>query len=570
MKPFRPGTLPEPAFDARESFALLQAAPCRIDYSAADPMLDWTHPELAEAVFHTPRHAVPRTVDELCDQILHDAARQRQNAISRLTWDGACYELNYQIMARNGQAIWIEERGQRVSGDGASAHDVMCVFTEVSSRRARDQEQARFTQTDSLTQLWTRERLRDGLDYLIPSAERYGRDFAYIVLRVSNLPDINTAYGYDAGDRLLDAIAGRLRADISAPDLLARVGGISFGIALADCAAEDIAARAQSLQALLTNEPYMTPAGEIYATLFAGGLQCSGESISGFDILLKGREALEESERRGDFYTLYTDDLTPSQHRTVQPKFGADDIIGALNARRISLAYQPIVHTLTRDPHHYECLLRLTRDDGEVVSAGEFILAAERLGHVHLLDRRALEIASETLLNYPDVHLALNVSAATVKNESASEGYLRALRALGPYASRLTIELTETVALEDPALAGKFSMTARALGCRFAIDDFGAGYTSFQNLMAIEADEIKIDGSFIRDLSRVHHKQVFVRMMVDLAQTFSVKTVAEMVSSREDAELLSRFGVDFLQGFMFGIPGPAPEMGESLTRRSRA
>jgi len=119
--------------------------------------------------------------------------------------------------------------------------------------------------------------------------------------------------------------------------------------------------------------------------------------------------------------------------------------------------------------------------------------------------------------------------------------------------------IAETAALDDPATAGGFSTAVRALGCTFAIDDFGAGYTTFQNLMLIEADEIKIDGSFIRDLSVTKHKQVFVRMIVDLAQTFGVKTVAEFVTSPEDADLLTRLGVDYLQGYLFGMPNTSPD-----------
>ena len=172
-----------------------------------------------------------------------------------------------------------------------------------------------------------------------------------------------------------------------------------------------------------------------------------------------------------------------------------------------------------------------------------------------------MEIAQKTLKDWPDIRIALNVSAATVKQEDTARSYLDALRALGRDCERIIIEMTETVALEDPTMASRFSTEVRSFGCHFSIDDFGAGYTTFRNLMAIEADEIKIDGSFIRDLSLTPHKQVFVRMMVDLAQTFSVKTVAEMVGSREDADLLTRLGVDYLQGYMFGLPGPIPQTG---------
>jgi len=185
-------------------------------------------------------------------------------------------------------------------------------------------------------------------------------------------------------------------------------------------------------------------------------------------------------------------------------------------------------------------------------------MEAEKLGLVDLLDRRALELASETLRQMPDVHIALNVSAGTVKNRATADAYIAALRALGPDVNRVTLELTETVALEDPAMASRFSVETRSLGCQFAVDDFGAGYTTFRNLMAIEADTIKIDGSFIQNISRIPNNQTFVRMMVDLAQTFGVKTVAEMVDNHADADLLKRLGVDYLQGYMFGIPSASP------------
>jgi len=149
-------------------------------------------------------------------------------------------------------------------------------------------------------------------------------------------------------------------------------------------------------------------------------------------------------------------------------------------------------------------------------------------------------LASVTLLRDSSIRLALNLSAGTVKNMKAADAYLDALKALGPAAQRVTLELTETVALDDPAMANRFCVEARQLGTDFAIDDFGSGYTTFQNLMAIEADTIKIDGSFIQDLAVMPHKQTFVRMMVDLAQTFNVKTVAEMVDSRDNADLLMR------------------------------
>ena len=230
-------------------------------------------------------------------------------------------------------------------------------------------------------------------------------------------------------------------------------------------------------------------------------------------------------------------------------------LLEALNARQVVCAFQPVVDARNFDVHHYECLLRVMETEyDQPLPPGPFIAAAEELGLIHLLDRRMLENAARALIGRGDLRLALNVSAQTVANRRAADDYLDALRALGPAASRLTLELTETVAVDDPTLAARFSTRARAMGCKFAVDDFGSGYTTFRNLLAIEADSIKIDGSFIEDLLTEERARTFIRMIVDLAQTFGVDTVAERVETAEEAAMLSQLGVDFLQGYHFGVP----------------
>ena len=236
------------------------------------------------------------------------------------------------------------------------------------------------------------------------------------------------------------------------------------------------------------------------------------------------------------------------------PALSRDDLLDALNGGRVRLAFQPIVAARTHRIKHYECLMRMLSESGEVLSAAQVIGSAERLGLVGLLDRRALEMAARTMIARTDLWLALNVSAQTVADRAQADDYLDALKMLGPAARRLTIELTETIAVDDPTMAARFATHARALGCRFAVDDFGSGYTSFRNLMAIEADAIKIDGDFIDGLLGSPRAQTFVRMMVDLAQTFGVETVAERVESRDVADTLAELGVDGLQGYYFGRP----------------
>ena len=525
----------------------------------------WQNEENAASLLCSQSPSLPRSLSELVERICGNGASKRNQAIAALTWNGAKFQVDYKIRTFDGRDIWVEERGKRLAGDGTRATQIIGVITDIQNRKGREEQAGFHAAFDSLTGLWNKTRMTEGLTHLLSYAQRYDRQSGYIVFKISNLDDINSTYGYEAGDHLLKAVAHRLKSCVRSPDICARVSDVSFGIGLTDCDGEQMKMVAERIGKSLKGAPYESPYGDLRARFAVGGIALSQKAVSAVDAMDQVKTAIAHSQLQHGEFVAFSSKLPDLKPRQNSKEFVREDIILALNDRRISLAYQPIINAKSRDTHHFECLLRLKRDDGEVVSAADFIMAAERLECVDLLDRRAMEIAAVTLKSHPDIKLALNVSAATVKNKETALAYLAALKALGADTARVTIELTETVALEDPAMANWFSVESRALGCKFAIDDFGAGHTTFSNLMAIEADEIKIDGSFIRDLSLTPHKQVFVRMMVDLAQTFSVKTVAEMVGNRDDAELLTRLGVDYLQGFMFGVPSAAPQLDDKRT-----
>lgn len=559
-----PASIPEDAApDAPPSyahtavnFALMGATPFEMD---KDGHMHWPNAGDAARLLRCRPETLPQSRDGFDSRLEASARRQRSTALRSLTWDGARYHISYQIDGMDGRRVWVEERGQRLMGEGATPHAITAVLIDIQGRKAEEQAAIYNASFDPQTDMWNARRLSEAIGFLHQGLRYFRRSGAVLRVRIANLPDINASYGYDTGDHLLSAVAARLKARYNAPDMVGRVGGISFAIALADCAPDEMAVRANKLLTALSDTPYPSPHGNLYAEFTVAAVPLDPSDRPDMDALMRrSRATLQKSTAQSLRYLAYDPAAIAAPEPTARRVLQPDDIITALNDRRISLAYQPIIHAQTRDLHHYECLLRLKRDDGEIVSAGGFIMAAEKLGLVNLLDRRALEIAADTLQRYPEIKLALNVSAATVKDMDTANAYLEALRALGPATSRVTLELTETVALEDPAMASRFSVEARMMGCEFSIDDFGSGYTTFQNLMAIEADSVKIDGSFIRDLSMTPHKQTFVRMMVDLAQTFGVTTVAEMVETREDADLLKRLGVDYLQGFMFGVPSAAP------------
>lgn len=517
--------------------------------------------ELGCQVLKSHSEGLPQTLKSLTARMSADDIRARQQAIARLSWDGAQYCERYDWRTAQGDVITLEERGIRISGEAGRARLIHGVLRNVTQAQRQAEKQANLAIYDELTGLLNQSAFERALQQLMALCARQRLPGALLRIRLTNLDDINSVYGYDMGDRFLALVAGRLGQALRAPDEIARLEDGDFAVTVYGADAAAIELLCERLEAELGKAPFLTPYGALYGefALSAAAFGPSAQALPQSPL-----EALEQTE-----IAMQSATKTPSGSPAwYTPALGSacsapaetteEDILGALNQRRITLAYQPIIHAQSRELHHYECLLRLRRDDGELMSAGRFIMAAERLGLVQLLDRRAMELAAETLIADPNIKLALNVSAATIKTESGMSEYLAALRGLGAAASRVTIELTETVALDDPAMASQFSNEIRKLGCEFAIDDFGSGYTTFRNLMAIEADTIKIDGSFIEDIATQPHKQTFVRMMVDLAQTFSVGTVAEMVDSRADAEMLRRLGVDYLQGYMFGVPAAVP------------
>jgi len=539
-------------WDGDVALSLMKAAPFRISGNSLlhfEPAM-----QAVEVLSSAPGH-LPKTVEEWVTRLSPADARERRKAIKRLSWDGAEYKLTYLWRTFQGDKIWLQEQGRRKSGTGEKAEDIEGVIININAQQREDMRAAFLAHHDDLTGIANFGVLSRALDHLLALTQRQHGEGAFLRLRVKNIGDINTIYGFETGDRVLAEIANRLSHMTRAPDILGRIGGADFGLVLYGTMAKDMRAIAKRLFVLLENSPIKTPHGGLYCEIVMGSTQIRTQAASVQDALAQTEVALTGSGPSA--LSQYNEDMGLGEARDVEENL-SQDILTALNQRRIHLAYQPIIDAKSGQIHHFECLLRLQREDGELVSAGSFIMAAERLGLVHLLDRRALELAAETLRQEPGIRLALNVSGGTVQDKVAASDYINALKALGPSSERVTLELTETVALDDPATAAEFSNNVRSLGCSFAIDDFGSGYTTFQNLMAIEADTIKIDGTLIEGIASDQNKQTFVRMMVDLAQTLSVQTVAEMVDNRADADVLRRLDVDYLQGYMFGVPSATP------------
>jgi len=217
----------------------------------------------------------------------------------------------------------------------------------------------------------------------------------------------------------------------------------------------------------------------------------------------------------------------------------ADEIVSALNERRILLAFEPVVDARSRATAFHECLMRIRRADGTLVRAHDVIPVAERLGLVRMLDHRVLELLVSEMIAVPTPPPASTCRRPRRKTPTGGRRSAPCCAPTRAWAERLTIEITEMSAIQDVEDTRGFVSRVKDLGCRIAIDDFGAGYTSFRNLRKLGVDIIKIDGAYVQNLTRSEDDRAFVLTLVELAQRLGLKTIAEWVQDEAAAAMLA-------------------------------
>lgn len=229
------------------------------------------------------------------------------------------------------------------------------------------------------------------------------------------------------------------------------------------------------------------------------------------------------------------------------------DVLAAIDENRLFLVLQPVVSTLTHRPVFYEALLRL-RAGAAVIPASDFIGPAESQNCIDAVDRRALELAIQLMERHPAFELAMNISSLTTSDFDwvrSLDGLTADRRGL---ASRLIVEITETAAIEDIGRTQLFIDSLKDLGCRIAIDDYGAGHTNFTTLKAFAPDIVKIDRLHAHAVKKGAASYDFVEAVIEMSRHLGFETVAEGVETESAARVLTGLGVTYLQGFLFGAP----------------
>jgi diguanylate cyclase (GGDEF)-like protein len=493
--------------------------------------------------------------------IAAEHVRRWRDAVSRNNHDnaerGIPYRLQYRIEPegrRDRGAMWIEDHGRLWSSPDGEPMRARGVVRIVNDNYLEEQRLLYRNDHDELTGQLNRMRLTEAVSAVIARSTRSQQSSAFMMVSINNLAVVNETFGFDVGDELIAAVGRIIKEKLRAGDTLGRYSSNKFGIVLNECGPGAMRIAAERFIRAVRTASIRSTACPLTATVSIGGVTMPDQASTVHAAFSCGLQALDRARsKRFDCFMAY--EPSPTRETTRQRSITvADDVVAALDDGRMRLVLQPMVCARTRQPIIYECLLRMDKLDGSVVSAGEFIPVAEQIGLSRLIDKRTLELAVALLQKHPRIKLSLNVSGLTASDEE----WMSAIRALTrgdrSLTERLVIEITETAAIQDVDQSAHFVDSLKEMGCRVAIDDFGAGYTSFKNLKRLAVDMVKIDGAFVRNLLVDNSDQVFIRTMVEIAATFGMETVAEWVADEPTADMLTEAGIDYLQGFLYGMP----------------
>jgi len=450
----------------------------------------------------------------------------------------------------------------RVLLDGRD--QLLMVASDISEQRQLTELLSYQASHDALTELYNRREFERRIERALVAVAAGAQPGALLYIDLDQFKLINDTSGHMAGDQLLIQLAMVMHEQLRAGDVLARLGGDEFGV-LAGSVEDEAGARlvAERLRERIDGYVFSWEQQTYTITASIGGVMLDHPTATLKDLLAQADTACymakESGRNRVHFYSEQDDETT----RRRSEMEWANRLRWAIEEERLQLQYQevwPLSPGVDGGPR-IELLLRFRDEAGRLVVPGAFIPAAERYGLMPMIDRWVLDTA---LANFDQLHpqgallrlATINLSGASLEDEALTEFILERLQRYQVAPSRVCFEITETVAVRNLARVARFIERLRGIGCSFALDDFGAGMSSFGYLKNLPVDIIKIDGSFIRDMVTDPMSMAIVRAVTDIGHQQGASVVAEWVTGPEIAEALVELGVDYGQGY--GLHRPEP------------
>ena len=472
------------------------------------------------------------------------------------------YGVEKRIFA-GGDEVWVQITASLVHDPyGAPLHLILQV-QDISERRAKAAQYDFLMDHDALTGLFNRRRFDQELLQHVERSARYRPDGAVLMMDLDHFKEVNDTFGHKAGDDLLRAISAELRRRSRKSDVLARLSGDEFALLLPRA---DVNKAGHVAEALVKGvRQHAATLGQKTIPMTASvGVALLERGLSGAQLLAYADQAMFEAKEAGrDRVSVYR---PASSHPHYPSRLDeAGRLRRGLAEGRLLLHAQPIVNVTTGETSQYELLVRLQDDgSGELLMPGAFLYVAERFDMIQEIDLWVVDQAISLIAAHSAEGrtplLEVNLSGKSIGDQALAAFIERRLAVTGIDPRALIFEITETAAVANLDDAQRFAERLRRLGCRFALDDFGAGFGSFYYLKHLPFDYIKIDGDFIRGLASSSTDRIVVQAIVTIAKGMGKETIAEFVGDDETTRLLADAGVDYAQGYHVGRPGPVEEI----------
>ncbi|MEX2481515.1 MAG: EAL domain-containing protein [Gammaproteobacteria bacterium] len=505
--------------------------------------------------------------DELVDRPMldlyvgEDRALAEENLNGAIEQPGQVHRWDIRHIKNNGDVIWMRDTARAVTRGDTTF--VLLTCEDIDDTYKLSELLAFQSQHDELTGLVNRKALERRLAQVIESAQAEHADHALAIIDLDQFKLVNDNYGPDAGDELLRQVAQILKGVARKRDTIARVGGDEFAVLLEDCPLTAAHAASDALRRAIEDFDFNLD-GRRYKVSASIGIvpinefcDSPGNALSMADTACY---AAKESGRNR--IHVYEPDSISVVARRGEMRWAAR-LNTALIENRFTLCFQPISPLAEDGPEgmHYEILLRMIDEEGAQVMPGQFLPAAERYNLSDRLDRWVIGNLFDWLEQRPQQVSAMglcsiNLSGQSIGNEELLGFIFEQLRRGVIAPEKVCFEITETAAIADLMQANLFIHQLKEYGCRFALDDFGSGFSSLAYLKQLPVDFLKIDGAFVRDMVSDAMDFAMVRSINDIGHVMGKQTIAEFVENEATLELLRSLGVDFAQGYQIGRPIP--------------
>jgi diguanylate cyclase (GGDEF)-like protein/PAS domain S-box-containing protein len=491
--------------------------------------------------------------------LLHpaDVARARDAGASLLDGGAAQSDLELRVLSGSGGCVEVTVHSACVRDqDGHVAH-LLCQVQDVGERKRFEAALQFMADHDPLTGLLNRRKFEAELGRHIDRVKRYGPTGALLVLDIDDFKRVNDTLGHSGGDELIVSIAEVLRARLRESDMLARIGGDEFAVLLPHALRQDGERVAQALVEAVRGRSTLLHGEPCRVTVSVGvaWFEQAREQLCGEAVLIDADLAMYDAKEAGrDRWAAYSSGER-SVSRTKARLTWARRIELALEHDRFVLVAQPIVDLRSGTVSQHELLVRMVDEHGDQIPPAAFLSVAERFGMVAQIDEWVSRRAIELIAKRPELTLEVNISGRSLGDRRLLAQIEQALAEHAIEAGRLIFEVTETAAVANLADAQAFARRLRELGCRFALDDFGAGFGSFYYLKHLPFDFIKIDGEFVQHVAGARTDQLVIEAVVQIARGMGKQTIAEFVTDARTLQTVQRLGVDFAQGYYIGRPG---------------